>query len=244
MAGLAKGLAVVEAFGPTRRELTVTSAAAATGMSPATARRCLLTLAEAGYLSFDGKFFRPTPRMTRLGSAYLETAPLPLLAQPHVLAARDELEESVSLAVLEDESVVFVARAEVSRIVSTGVRLGSRLPAHASASGRVLLAALDDEEIDVHLRRCSFRKTTPRTLTSSEAVHARIEQARVEGVAFTDEEIELGMRTMAVPVHDARGVTHSAMSVSVFSARASLAEMTSTFLPALRRHADRLGRIL
>jgi IclR family pca regulon transcriptional regulator len=244
MAGLAKGLAVVEAFGPGRPELTVSSAAAATGMSPATARRCLLTLTDLGYLGFDGKFFRPTPRMTRLGAAYLESSPLPVLAQPHVAAARDELDESVSLAVLEDEWAVFVARAEVFRIVSTGVRLGSRLPAHASASGRVLLAALDEESLEEQISRVSPVRTTPRTLVTPEAIRDRVHLARSEGASFTDEEIELGMRTMAVPVRDLRGETHAAMSVSLFTARASVVEMREDFLPVLRRHAERLGRTL
>lgn len=244
MAGLAKGLAVVEAFGQDRVRLSVTDAANATGMTPATARRCLLTLEDLGYVSYDGKFFRPTPRMMRLGAAYLETSPLPLLAQPYVLAARDELDESVSLAVLEQDSALFVARAEVQRIVSTGVRIGARLDACASATGRVLLAALPEDELDTHLERCRPRRTTPNTLTAPAEIRDRIELARAEGYALTDEELELGMRTLAVPVRDPRGATHAAMAVSAFTARVSLDEMRERFIPALRRHAERLGRLL
>lgn len=244
MAGLAKGLTIVEAFGPHLTQLTVSDAARITGMTPATARRCLRTLQDLGYLGYDGKFFRPTPRMMRLGAAYLETAPLPLLAQPYVVGARDELDESVSVAVFEHDWVVFVARAEVQRIVSTGVRLGAQLPAHASASGRVLLAALGDDELDAHLKQCHPRRTTPNTLVSTREVRARVELARADGYAFTDEELELGMRTMAVPVRDSQSRTQAAMTVSAFTARISLDDMRGQFLPVLQHYADRLGRML
>ncbi|MGH3383668.1 MAG: IclR family transcriptional regulator domain-containing protein [Nocardioidaceae bacterium] len=244
MAGLAKGLAVVEAFGPGRTQLTVTDAARATGTSPATARRCLLTLETLGFVSYDGKFFRPTPRMMRLGAAYLETAPLPLLAHPFVVAARDELDEAVSLAVLQGEWSVFVARAEVQRIVSTGVRLGAQLPAYASATGRVLLAALPDDELQQRLERCRPVKTTANTVVAVEDLLARVQLARAEGVAFTDEELDWGMRTMAVPVCDSHGRTQAALSMSAFTARITLAKMRDVALPVLRRHAERLGRVL
>jgi IclR family transcriptional regulator, pca regulon regulatory protein len=244
MAGLAKGLAIVEAFGPQRTRLSVTEAARAIDSSPATARRCLLTLESSGYVSYDGKYFHPTPRMVRLGAAYLETAALPLLAQPHVVAARDELAESVSLAVLEGGNSVFVARAEVARIVSTGARLGGQLPAHASATGRVLLAALPDAELDELLSHADLQRTTPHTLVSVEAIRERVQRARQEGVAYTDEELSLGMRSMAVPVRDSRGRVQAAMSVAAFTARISLADMQATIAPVLLRHAARLGQML
>ncbi|MGY1703725.1 IclR family transcriptional regulator C-terminal domain-containing protein [Geodermatophilus sp. SYSU D00697] len=244
MGGLAKGLAIIEAFGASRTQLSISEAAQVTGTTPASARRCLLTLEQLGYLSFDGKFFRPTPRMVRLGAAYLETAPLPLLARPHVIAAREELGESVSLAVLESDESVFVARADAERVVSAGVRLGARLPAHASATGRVLLAGLPDDEVDALLARAALRSTTPNTLTSTDAIRARVQRAREEGVAYTDEELELGIRTMAVPVRDSSGRVVAAMSAAAFASRVTLEDMQATFLPVLRRHADRLGRML
>ncbi|MFH5822886.1 IclR family transcriptional regulator C-terminal domain-containing protein [Georgenia sp. AZ-5] len=244
MAGLAKGLAIIEAFGPRRTQMTVTDAANITGMWPATARRCLLTLQDLGYLSHDGKFYRPTPRMVRLGAAYLETASLPVLAQPHVTAARDELGESVSVAVLEGDSVVFVARAEVQRLVTAAVRLGAQLPAHASASGRVLLAALPDPELDARLAGCEPVQTTPRTLLTAGDIRKRVEQARRAGYSLTDEELEMGIRTLAVPIQDSAGRTQAAMSVSTLAARVSLEELDERFLPVLQNHAARLGRQL
>src|SRR3954469_7211143 len=219
MAGLAKGLAIIEAFDRNRRQLSISEAAQLTATSPASARRCLLTLEALGYLSFDGKFFRPTPRMVRLGAAYLETAPLALLARSHLLAAREELGESISLAVLESDESVFVARAEAGRIVSAGVRLGARLPAHASATGRVLLGALPDNEVDAVLARADLRGTTARTLTTAEAIRQRVRRARDEGGAYTDEELEVGIRTMAVPVRDSAGRLQAAMSAAAFASR-------------------------
>lgn len=244
MAGLAKGLAVIEAFGESGRQLTVADAARATGLTRATARRCLLTLTDLGYVTYDGKYFRPTPRMLRLGTSYLESAPLPQLAQPHLTAAREELAESVSLAVLEDGWAMFVARAEAPRIVSTGVRLGARLPAYACATGRVLLADLSEDALNAYLDECQPKRRTPKTLTDVSAIKVRIDEARMDAVAFTDEELELGMRSMAIPVNNVQGRTIAALSVSVFTARATLEDMRRHFLPVLREHANKIGRLL
>lgn len=244
MAGLAKGLAIVEAFTAEHPQLTVTEAARATAISPAAARRCLLTLSQLGYLQQDGGYFRPTPRMMRLGAAYLEAASLPSLAQPFVLAARDELAESVSLAVYDDGAALIVARAEVQRIVNTGVRIGARLPAYASASGRVLLAGMPEQQREAYLASCTPVRTTPNTLMTIPEIRSRIALAGDEGVAFTNEELELGVRSMAVPVTDSAGHVRAAMTTSSFSARASIEEMRRKFLPVLREQAERLGRMI
>ncbi len=244
MGGLAKGLAIMESFTPRRPHMTISEAAAASDTTPAAARRCLLTLENLGYVSYDGKYFRPTPRFTRLAVSYTDTAPLITLGQPRIVAVRDELDESVSLAVLEGNEAAFVARAEASRIVSAGVRLGSRLPAYASATGRVLLASLADDERDARLRQAAPEATTDNTLLTVDEVRSRVQEAREEGYAYTDEELEYGVRTMAVPVVDSTGTTHAAMSVSAFAARTRLDEMRSRFLPVLRREAESLGRML
>lgn len=244
MAGLAKGLAVIEAFGPDRRELTVSDAARAVHISPAAARRCLLTLTELGYLHQDGRFFRPTPRMMRLGDAYLSGSSLAALAQSYAEAGRDMLDEAVSVAIYDEGSALFIARAPVQRIVSLGVRLGARLPAYASATGRVLLAAMSEEEREAYLRGCRPKATTPHTLTRIADIRERIAQARLDGYSVTDEELELGMRTLAVPVLDAGGRTRAAMSTSAFSARLSLDDMLASHLPVLRQQSVTLGRML
>jgi IclR family pca regulon transcriptional regulator len=244
MAGLAKGLAIIETLGRNRSKLSVAEAAQATGITRPAARRCLLTLVELGYLIHDGKYFSPTPRLLRIGSTYLESEPLPQLAQPFLTAAREMLSESVTLAILDDGAAVFVARAEVERVVTTGVRLGGRLPAYASATGRVLLAGLDDDVLHGYLSGCQFAATTPHTLTDANHILERVLDARAKGYSYTDEEIELGMRSLAVCVKNSRGSTVAAMSVSAFSARVTLHQMHRDFLPVLERHAAALGQML
>ncbi|MFD1234053.1 IclR family transcriptional regulator C-terminal domain-containing protein [Pseudonocardia benzenivorans] len=244
MGGLAKGLAIIEAFGPLRPALTVSQAATCSSTTPAAARRCLLTLADLGYVSYDGKYFRPTPRMMRLSTVYASTASLPVLAQPCLEAVHDQLDETASLAVLDGDEALFVARVEAARIVSAGVRVGSALPLHASATGRVLLAGMSDEELDERLRRARPQQTTPNTLLTVADIRDRVHKVRSEGVAYTDEELEYGMRTMAVPVSDATGRTQAAMAVSVFSARVSMERLQGEFLDVLRRQAGRLGSML
>lgn len=244
MGGLAKGLAIIEAFGPELSRMTVTDAARAASLSPAAARRCLLTLTELGYLVQQNRYFRPTPRMMRLAEAYLDAATLPTLAQPLCEAGRDELGESVSVAVYDEGTSLFVARAEVHRLVNTGVRLGARLPAYASATGRVLLGGLPEADREAYLTGCEPVRTTPGTLTTLAEIRDRVDRAREEGYALTDEELESGMRSMAVPVIDATGRVQAAMSVGLFTARATLEDMHDRHLPALRRYATALGRML
>ncbi len=243
MAGLAKGLAIIELFGAGRARLTIADAARETGLTRATARRCLLTLVELGYLDTDGKFFRPQPRMLRLGLAYLGTAPLPQIAQPILELARDRTEESVSLAVLDGDETVFVARAAAARIVTTGVSIGARLPAYCSATGRVLLGSLSEVALDAYLRRVALTPRTPRTVVDPAGLQAIVAQALADGAAYTDEELELGLLSMAVPVRDATRIV-AAMSISASSARVSPAEMRATYRPILLHHAAMLSRAL
>ncbi|MEU6134338.1 IclR family transcriptional regulator C-terminal domain-containing protein [Nocardioides sp. NPDC047086] len=244
MAGLAKGLAVLEAFGRESPRLTISDAARATGLSRAAARRCLMTLVEAGYLTFDEKFFSPTPRVLRLGAIYADAVPLPQLARPHLTALREALDESVSLAVMEGDESLFVARSEVARVFDAGVRVGARLPLYASATGHALLAGLDDQGLDAYLERVELVARTSRTVLDHARLRERIEDVRREGVAVSDEELEIGLFALAVPVKDARGVTVASISVSAAVARLDVVEFRSRCGEALLRHAEQLGRQL
>lgn len=244
MGGLAKGLAIIESFSRSRPRLTLTEAAVASNTTPAAARRCLLTLEQLGYVTHDARYFEPTPRLARLSGAYLDANPIPSLGQPRLVLARDELGESISLAVLDQDRVTMVARAETERIVSAGVRLGSTLPAAASATGRVLLSALTDDELDTRLRSADLTRTTDKTLVTVAEVRERVKRVRIDGYAFTDEELEYGVRTIAVPVVDSEGVTRAAMSASAFAARTSMEQMRSQFVSVLTREAAKLGKML
>jgi len=244
MGGLAKGLAIIEAFEGAGGRVTIADAARLTGVTRATARRCLLTLVDLGYVDYDGKFYRPLPRVMRLGSAFLQTTPLREPALPILTAARDVLGESVSLAVLEGCTAVFIARAEALRIVSTGVGVGGRLPAHCSATGRVLLARYTDEHIRTLLASTSLERRSPKTVTDIDKLVTIVAHARRDGYAVSDEELELGMRSLAVAVHDRGGTVAAAMSVSVSSARVTADAMIREMLPILQRHARMLDKTL
>ena len=244
MAGLAKGLAIIEAFGANTTRMTVSDAAHLADLSRPAARRCLLTLVELGYLAHDGKFFTPLPRMLRLGSAYLSTSSLTQIAQPLLASARDRLQESVSLAVLDEGYAVFIARAEAVRIVSTGVKLGGRLPAYCSATGRVLLGGLPEQQMRAHLESVPMKRLTHRTVANLDGVLKAIRRAAEDGYAISDEELEIGMSAMAVPVKNSAGQIEAALSVSVFSGRVNIETLRENFLPTLRETAGRLQRSL
>ena len=244
MGGLAKGLAILEAFSPQCSRLTVSEAAECAGTSRASARRCLLTLTELGYLEFDGKFYRPQPRLLLLGNRQLATRSLPEIAQPFLMTARDELHESASLAVLDGDKGLFVARAEADRLVMTGISVGTRMDLYCSATGRVLLSGQDDEEIEAYLNRAKLKPRTKLTVTRKSALREVIRHARMHGYATTDQELELGLRSIAVPVRDSRDRLVAAMSASASSARVTLQQMIRSFVPVLREKAIALGRAL
>jgi len=241
MSGLAKGLAIIEAF-EGQRALTVAGAAKVSGTSRAAARRCLLTLTELGYVTFDGKWFLPMPRMLRLGNGV--QLPLPQVAQPIIDKARVEFNESVSIAVLDGTDVLFVARAEAERIVLTGVKVGARLPAYCSASGRVLLSGLPDSRAAEIIKRNHRVRRTPKTLIDPQSIQDQIRMVRRNGYAISNEELELGMLSMALPVTDSVGHVRAALSVSAFSARITVDQMVRVFLPAMKRYAAILGKSL
>src|SRR5579859_239524 len=244
MGGLAKGLAIIEAFSPHRTRMTVSDAAQASGTSRASARRCLLTLTELGYLEFDGKYFRPQPRLLALSAAYSTARSLPQIAQPFLVATRDELRESISLAVLDRDAVLFVARAEAERLVTTGISIGTRIDLYCSATGRVLLSAWSEERLAAYLDRIKIEARTKYSLVRKAALREAVRNASRQGYAFTDQELEMGLRSIAVPVTNSRGAIVGAMSASASTARISLQQMIKGFVPVLRVNADGLGRTL
>ena len=245
MGGLAKGLAIIEAFSPRRTRLTVSEAAEEppTPRGPP-ARRCLLTLTELGYLEFDGKYFRPQPRLLALSAAYSGTRSLPQIAQRFLQAARDELHESISLAVLDRDAALFVARSEAERLVTTGISIGTRIDLYCSATGRVLLSAWEDERISAYLDRVKIEARTKYALVKKAALREAVRSASRQHFATTDQELEIGLRSIAVPVIDSRGTLVGAMSASASTARISLAQMIKGFVPVLTANADALGRAL
>jgi IclR family pca regulon transcriptional regulator len=231
--GLEKGLSIIEAFGLRKQSMTLAEAAQITGHSRASARRCLLTLCKLGYARLDGRQFSLEPRSLRLGFAYVSSNELVRIAQPVLEMLSERTGESSSIAVLDSQDAVFVARSTRRHDLSFGLAIGSRLPAFCSATGRVLLATLPSAQVEFLLRRVMRPALTPKTETRVPKLLAIVAQARKLGYALCDEEIELGLRSIAVPVMDAQGRTVAAMSLAPAVDTVSLDRIAEKFLPGL-----------
>jgi IclR family pca regulon transcriptional regulator len=242
--GLQNGLAVIEAFDERRPRLTIADVARATGLTRAAARRYLLTLARLGYADHDGKFFSLTPKVLRLGYAALSAMTLPSRVQPWLERISAEVGESSSAAVLDDDEVVYIARSATRRIMSIGLGVGSRLPAYCTSLGRVLLAAQDEAWLDAYFARVALGALTPRTLTSALDIRTVLDDVRRAGHCIVDEELELGLRSVAVPVRDGSGQVRCAINVGVQTHRMTVQRMRDELLPRLRAAAGELSRIL
>nr|MDP2190406.1 IclR family transcriptional regulator C-terminal domain-containing protein [Rhodoferax sp.] len=231
--GLEKGLSIIEAFGLKKSPLTLSEAAEITGHTKAATRRCLLTLVKLGYATQEGRHFSLAPRALRLGHAYVLSIPLTRVAQPILELTSERTQESSSLAVLDSQDVVFVARSTHRRSLSFGLGVGARLPAYCSATGRVLLSAQPTADVEFMLNRMSRSALTPKTQTSVINVMKEIANARERGFAQVDEELEIGVRSIAVPVRNSRGEMIAAMSLSVATARMTHREVHDKLLPEL-----------
>ena len=244
MGGLAKGLAVIETFGADRPRQTIADVAAASGLDRATARRCLLTLAQQGYADYDGKFFTLTPRVLRLGTACLATMPLPQLVQPWLDRLSDLLGESSSASILDAGEIVYVARAAQRKVMSIALMPGSRLPAFCTSMGRVLLAALPEAEARKRLEAHPLIARTDRTLTDPYAVMAAIAEARAQGYAVIDQEVELGLRSIAVPILNSHGRVVAAMNLGLPVRDDTPEDLARRFLPTLTTVQAEVRKVL
>jgi IclR family pca regulon transcriptional regulator len=244
MGGLSKGLRVIETFSASRPRQTIAEVAEGTGLDRATARRCLLTLAHQGYATWDGKFFTLTPRVLRLGTGALSAMPLPQIVQPMLDRLSEGLGESSSVAILDGPEIVYIARAAQTKIMSVGLMPGSRLPAFCSSLGRVLLAALPPEEARALLQRQPRIALTDKTLTDLAQIEAELARVREQGFALIDQEIEMGLRSVAVPLQDSYGRVVAALNTGVSVSRASAEALCAEFLPRLRALALELRPLL
>jgi IclR family transcriptional regulator, pca regulon regulatory protein len=233
LGSFAKGLSVIEAFSADRPRLTIAEASAITDLDRATARRCLLTLTELGYADFDGKNFSLTPRILRLGTSCLAAMPLPRIVQPLLDKLSTDIGQSTSVSILDNSEIVYVARAAQQRLMSINLMAGSRLPASCTSMGRVLLASLPDADIRKLLKKHPPAKHTPRSVTSSDKIMQLIGRVRREGFAIVDQEIEIGLRSIAVPLYDARGRTVAALNVGVAAVQDSADELRHLYLDKL-----------
>lgn len=247
IAGFAKGLAVIDAFGQHGHQdpkLSIAEVAKRTGLERASVRRCLLTLVQLGYADHDGKFFSLTPRLLRLGHAYLSSTPLPRLVQPYLEQLAEWTDESCSVSILDGPEIVYIARASQRRVMSIGLNIGSRLPAYCASMGRVLLAALPAAEARRRLEATDRRQLTGRTKTRISELMSELERVARQGYAIIDEELEVGLRSIAVPIRDTRGAVVAAMNIGAQASRATPALMVSRFLPQMLRIQGELARLL
>jgi IclR family transcriptional regulator, pca regulon regulatory protein len=246
MASLARGLAVIRAFTQQRRHLTIAQLSQRTAIPRAAVRRCLYTLSMLGYVgSEDGRTYALRPRILALGHAYLSSTPLVYAVQPLLDQITSLLHESSSLAVLEGDEILYIARSSTTtRLMSIDLGIGSRLPAYCTSMGRVLLAGLSAAEIDLYLSRVKLVKLTTRTVSTADELKAALNAIRRDGYAVVDQELEIGLRSIAVPVSDRDGRSVAAINIGTQSSRVSVAEMESKFLPPLRAAAHELGLLL
>jgi len=233
---LERGLAVIRSFDADNPELTLSDVARLTGLTRAAARRFLLTLADLGYVRTDGRLFALRPRVLELGYSYLSSLGLPEVALPHMDALVAQVHESSSLSVLDDGQIVYVARVPTRRIMTVAITVGTRFPAYATSMGRVLLAGLDGVALDAYLHGLQMRELTPKTITQPAKLRAALSRVSSQGYAMVDQELEVGLRSMAVPVHVAGRVV-AALNVSMHAGRGSAEAARQELLPPLRAAA-------
>jgi len=246
MASLARGLAVIRAFTQQRRHLTIAQLSLSTGIPRAAVRRCLYTLSKLGYVaSDDGRAYALRPCILALGHAYLSSTPLAIAVQPLLDQITSELHESSSMAVLEGDDILYIARSSTTtRVMSIDLGIGSRLPAYCTSMGRVLLAGLPEAELKAHLARVKFVRLTGRTVATPDELMNVLKTVRRDGYSVVDQELEIGLRSIGVPVVDRNGRAVAAINIGTQSSRVSVAEMESRFLPLLRAAAHELGLLL
>lgn len=233
MGGLAKGLRVIEAFTAENPRLSISEAAAIAELDRATTRRCLLTLAEHGYCAYDGKYFTVTPRVLRLGTGCLAAMPLPRIVQPWLDLLSERIGQSTSVAILDEGDIVYVARAAQRKVMSIALMPGSRLPAYCTSMGRILLAALPEERMRCILDASDMVARTPNTITDPEVLMMELEHIRRQGFALVDQEVEIGLRSIAVPLRNPRAHIVAALNTGLPMSEESMSAVAEKYLPSL-----------
>ena len=223
MTSLARGLAVIHAFQERKRQLTIAQISHRTEIPRAAVRRCLHTLMKLGYVTTDGRTYSLLPKVLTLGHAYLSSTPLAVTAQPVLDRLSEQLHEACSMATLEGDEILYIARsATPQRLISVDAGAGSRLPAYGTSMGRILLAALDDAALPPALIEC-------------------LGQVRQQGYVIVDQELEVGLRSLAVPLRDAAGQVLAALNVGTHASRVSRQELETRFLPVLLAASQELS---
>jgi IclR family pca regulon transcriptional regulator len=245
MASLARGLLVIQAFTPQTPQMTISQISVRTGLSRAAVRRCLYTLSKLGFAGAeDGQRYSLRPKMLTLANTYTATSTLASAAQPILERMSAALGESFSVATLDGEDIVYIARTTVTRVMSVDLHIGSRLPAFCTSMGRVLLAYLPQDQLEQYLQRATFTQYTPRTMTSPDKLRLALRNVRRNGYALCDQELEIGLRSLAVPVYAPNGRVVATVNLSGNAPRMPMLDMQTRFLPHLRQAASELSVFL
>ena len=240
IAGLDRGLAILEGFDHAHPRMTATQAAARAGLTRSAARRYLLTLEHLGYLYRDGKQFGLTPRVLRVGWSYFESAELPRLLLPFLQRVTARLSESVYVSVMDNWELVFIARNGATHVMTTGFVLGARLKPHLASPGIVLLAHEDPGRVREWLAHIPLTAYTPYTIMNWEDVYAEVEQARIRGYAVLEQQLQIGVRGIAIPLKNRAGHLVGAMSVSIPMGAESRDSALARVLPVLQETPNAL----
>jgi IclR family pca regulon transcriptional regulator len=246
MTSLARGLAVIQGFTQQKRSLTIAQLSHRTGIPRAAVRRCLYTLGKLGLVGTeDGRTFSLLPKILTLGHAYLSSSTLASFAQPLLDRVSERSGESSSIAILDGTEIIYVARSSsTQRIMSVDLSIGTRLPAYCTSMGRALLADLAPSELEAYLRRVKLVAHTPKTVVVPERLRKVLADTAKDGYAIVDQELELGLRSIAVPVRNASGRVAAAMNISTQASRVPMQELTRRFLPELNVAARELSSML
>jgi IclR family transcriptional regulator, pca regulon regulatory protein len=242
--GMAKGMAVLESFDTERQRLNATLAAQRAGITRAAARRHLLTLAHLGYLETDGSHFWLAPKVLRFSGSYLASARLPRVLQPTLNRLAAQTAESFSAVVLDGDQVVIVARSGPTRLLAYGLHLGARLPAHATSTGRILLAAKTKAEFNTWMKGRELARLTAHTTVDPRKFRSLVEEVRAQDFCIASEEHELGVHALAVPLRNLQGQTVAALNVVAAPQRLEMRQMQRGLLPLLLEAARELRPLL
>lgn len=235
---LDRGLRVIQAFAADRRPMTLSDIAKACGLPRATARRILITLQKTGFVAGDERLFSLTPRVLLLASAYLASNQIAAVLQPLMDEVATKAREVCSLAILDGDEAVFIARASPARVFSAGIDIGYRLPAYCTSVGRVLLGRLSNEELTARIAATTLAASTPETVTDPSAVVATIIADRAKGYSLVDREAEPGFRSISVPIRRYDGAIIAAANIGAHVDRIATSEMIARFLPLLKEMAE------
>jgi IclR family transcriptional regulator, pca regulon regulatory protein len=241
MGGLAKGLSVIRAFTRDHPALTLSDIARSAGIPAATARRCLLTLDELGYVTRNGRNFLLRPKVLELGAAYLESMSIEHVTKTHLEELARETGDSAALCVLDGTETVYVARASVRTLVRLEAHIGSRFPAHATSTGRVLLAGVGSDSLQRYFQTAKFDALTDRTVTDPTKLRALIDECRRAGYSAVEDELAYGVIALAVPVFDQQRRVVAALNTSSHSRRIAKAKLVRDRLPMLEKISQQIS---